>query len=339
MDSQIEFSPKAIYQIANIMATQNSVDPNYMKGPELVSLFNVLGYPDAYTFSDGRGIQTVDYGEGLSRLTYVTKRLLDLNKVYQVPNAIQEFSKRAQQPSEFLNSVQKVLEPMGLLQQLPNVSTEPTLSENVNENSEINAVDDTKLVDDKISVIEKSNLKIYDERKKSLEESVLGEIPDGHRVVFISYSWDSPSHKEWVAKLAKDLADNGIYVLLDEYLEGGTTLSSFMELGIERAKKVLVIGTPNYREKCLGLSSGVAFEESIIRESMFQNLGTKKFIPCLRLGELTQSFPLILSGCKGYDFRKDDNYTTILDDLCRDIYGQPRRPRPKLGDVPDYAKQ
>ena len=111
-----------------------------------------------------------------------------------------------------------------------------------------------------------------------------------------------------------------------------------MELGIERAKKVLVIGTPNYREKCLGLSSGVAFEESIIRESMFQNLGTKKFIPCLRLGEFTQSFPLILSGCKGYDFRKDDNYTTILDDLCRDIYGQPRRPRPKLGDVPDYAK-
>lgn len=29
MDSQIEFSPKAIYQIANIMATQNSADPNW----------------------------------------------------------------------------------------------------------------------------------------------------------------------------------------------------------------------------------------------------------------------------------------------------------------------
>lgn len=50
MDSQIEFSPKAIYQIANVMATQNSADPNYMKGPELVSLFNTLGYLDAYTF-------------------------------------------------------------------------------------------------------------------------------------------------------------------------------------------------------------------------------------------------------------------------------------------------
>ena len=114
MDSQIEFSPKAIYQIANVMATQNSADPNYMKGPELVSLFNTLGYLDAYTFSDGRGIQTIDYGEGLSRLTYVTKRLQDLNKVCQVPNAIQEFCNRVQQPSEFVDSMKKLLSPFDL---------------------------------------------------------------------------------------------------------------------------------------------------------------------------------------------------------------------------------
>ena len=335
MDSQITFPPKAINLIANVMATQNSADPNYMKGPELVSLFNTLGYLDAYTFSDGRGIQTIDYGEGLSRLTYVTKRLQDLNKVCQVPNAIQEFCNRVQQPSEFVDSMKKLLSPFDLEKFVPTLSTTPNDNENTSECGNFN-IDEQAYELDKAK--EEESKKLCHERRKALEESVLGEIPDGRRVVFISYSWDSPSHKEWVAKLAKDLADNGIYVLLDEFLEGGTTLSSFMELGIERAKKVLVIGTPNYREKCLGLSSGVAFEESIIRESMFQNLGTKKFIPCLRLGEFTQSFPLILSGCKGYDFRKDDNYTTILDDLCRDIYGQPRRPRPKLGDIPDYAK-
>ena len=335
MDSQITFPPKAINLIANVMATQNSADPNYMKGPELVSLFNTLGYLDAYTFSDGRGIQTIDYGEGLSRLTYVTKRLQDLNKVCQVPKAIQEFCNRVQQPSEFVDSMKKLLSPFDLEKFVPTLSTTPNDNENTSECGNFN-IDEQAYELDKAK--EEESKKLCHERRKALEESVLGEIPDGRRVVFISYSWDSPSHKEWVAKLAKDLADNGIYVLLDEFLEGGTTLSSFMELGIERAKKVLVIGTPNYREKCLGLSSGVAFEESIIRESMFQNLGTKKFIPCLRLGEFTQSFPLILSGCKGYDFRKDDNYTTILDDLCRDIYGQPRRPRPKLGDIPDYAK-
>ena len=28
---------------------------------------------------------------------------------------------------------------------------------------------------------------------------VIGMIPEGHPVVFISYSWDSPEHKVWVS--------------------------------------------------------------------------------------------------------------------------------------------
>lgn len=337
MESEVTFPSKAIAQIANVMATQNPADPNYMKGPELVSLFNTLGYPDAYTFVGGRGIQTVDFGEGLSRLTYVTKRLQDLNKSCQIPNAMLEFSKRIQQPFEFVNSMQKVLEPMRLAQYLPKVPPMPSFEKNKNE--EENSVCSNLNLDDKKLVVEdKGNTTIYNERKKTLEESVLGDIPVGHRVVFISYSWDSSSHKEWVVKLADDLAYKGIYVLLDEYLEGGTTLASFMELGISKADKVLVIGTPNYREKCLGVSSGVAFEDSIIRARMFQNLGTKKFIPCLRVGEFEDSFPIILTGCKGFDFRKDEDYGKMLEELCRDIYGKPRRQRPKLGDIPDYAK-
>lgn len=143
MDSQIEFSPKAIYQIANVMATQNSADPNYMKGPELVSLFNTLGYLDAYTFSDGRGIQTIDYVEGLSRLTYVTKRLQDLNKVCQVPNAIQEFCNRVQQPSEFVDSMKKLLSPFDLEKFVPTLSTTPNDNENTSECGNFNIDEST----------------------------------------------------------------------------------------------------------------------------------------------------------------------------------------------------
>lgn len=142
-----------------------------------------------------------------------------------------------------------------------------------------------------------------------------------------------------MAKLADDLTSKGIYVLFDDYLDSGTTLPMFMEYGIERSDKVLIIGTPKYKEKCTGISSGVAFEDTIIRGSMFQNLGTKKFIPCLREGNFAESFPIILSGCKGHDFSKDDNYDEIIDNLCRDIYGKPRRVRPQLGDIPDYAKE
>jgi len=34
--------------------------------------------------------------------------------------------------------------------------------------------------------------------------------------VFISYSWDSPGHRDWVRSLADRLMDNGIKVMLDQ---------------------------------------------------------------------------------------------------------------------------
>ena len=336
MESDKIFPPLAIKKIANVMATQNPADANYLKGPELVSMFNALGYPDAYTFSEGRGIQTIDYGEGLSRLTYVTKRLQDLNKTYQVPNAILEFQKRIQQPLDFINSIQKILQPLNLLQYVPmiidsSVSNKVQASENI-------ANVHSQSVENAINKETDENERLYAERKKALEESILGVIPEGHPVVFISYSWDSKEHEEWVLKLSNDLASKSIYVLLDKYLEDGSMLPVFMDLGIERADKVLVIGTPRYRLKCYEPASGVAFEECIIRASISQNIGTKKFITCLREGTFKTAFPMYIGGNKGYDFTKNENYEVELDRLSRSIYGKPIIQRPSLGDIPDYAK-
>ena len=56
----------------------------------------------------------MDYGEGLSRLTYATKRLEDLNKACQIPDALAESSKRIQQPLEFVTTLQRVLKPWNL---------------------------------------------------------------------------------------------------------------------------------------------------------------------------------------------------------------------------------
>lgn len=340
MDKHVYFPPLAIKQIANVMAIQNPSAPNYLKGPELVNLFNALGYPDVYTFEEGRGILTMDYGEGLSRLTYATKRLEDLNKACQIPDALQEFSKRIQQPLEFVAILQRVLKPWNLENFVPKIESEVFQVNNDGLNKpDVVGVEKTKIADVRIEKKNENISKQYDARKKSQEESILGKIPEGHPVVFISYSWDSPEHKAWVAKLADDLTSKGIFVLFDDYLDSGTTLPMFMEYGIVRSDKVLIIGTPKYKEKCTGISSGVAFEDTIIRGSMFQNLGTKKFIPCLREGEFPESFPIILSGCKGHDFSKDDNYDETIDNLCRNIYGKPRRVRPQLGEIPAYAKK
>lgn len=122
------------------------------------------------------------------------------------------------------------------------------------------------------------------------------------------------------------------------FLEDGSNLPAYMDLGIERADKVLIIGTPKYQEKCYEPSSGVAFEDCIIRAGISRNIGTKKFIACLREGNFKISFPIYIGIKKGHDFTAEENYDKELESLCRDIYGRPIIQRPVLGDIPDYAK-
>lgn len=80
--------------------------------------------------------------------------------------------------------------------------------------------------------------------------SQLDQIPEDTPVVFISYSWDSEEHKQWVSDLSKDLREKfHVYTLLDQYNCGGDDLITFMQKGLKRADRVLIIGTPKYKEK------------------------------------------------------------------------------------------
>ncbi len=115
MESQkAPYPPHVIKTIAGIMASKDVCAPNYLKGPELVGLFQTLGFPDSYTFVEGRGIQTLDFGEGLSRLAYTTKRLEALNKSLQMPDAIRKFIENVQAPQDAINSIQDILQRFNL---------------------------------------------------------------------------------------------------------------------------------------------------------------------------------------------------------------------------------
>lgn len=331
MNKNIKFTPAAIKDLAAIIASRNPLHPNYLKGPELVLLFNNLGFPDAYTFESGIGIQTPDYGNGLSRLNYTLKRLNDLNNSHNVFNAIEEFLKVIKQPQEAIESINNIFgQPIQMTFDKANKATNKVevkddfdfkTSENVR-NSTVSS--------------EQSDLAI-EEPQKTIVKEVLGNLPSDRPIVFISYSWDSEEHRKWVIKLADDLTHNGIFVLIDAYQEGGTKLSAFMDLGIEYANKVLIIGTPTYKIKSY-TQSGVGFEGFIITQSIYHKIGTKKFLPCLRSGDFEKSFPLLLSDLKGYDFSNNENYDRELESLCREIYNKPLSQRPSLGDIPDYAK-
>lgn len=320
-----------IQKLASIIASSDSSSDLYMKGPELVDLFNNLGFPDTYTFVEGRGIQTADFGEGLSRLTYTLKRIENLNKSFRVYEACTLFISRCKDSDLALKKINEVLSASALdtIVLCDNVDRMEVISSpvKVEENDIINTIEQVN-----------SNESINQELKK-LQDSILGEIPSERKVVFISYSWDSKEHQEWVGQLADDLTKNGIYVLYDGYNEDGTPIDMFMELGIQRADKVIVIGTPNFLLKYNASSSGAAFEGYIIRAYVIQSVGTKKIIPCLRKGNYKLSFPMILSSRKGHDFSDDNNYEQELEDLCREIWEKPKRQRPVLGAIPQYVTE
>lgn len=330
MDNR-KLPPLVIQKLASIIASSDSSSDLYMKGPELVDLFNNLGFPDTYTFVEGRGIQTADFGEGLSRLTYTLRRIESLNKSSRVYEACSLFVARCKNPGLALEKINEVLSASAL---------DAIVFHEKVDSGEVVTYPDKDEGNDLLKPIEQVNSdESISKELKILQDSILGEIPSDRKVVFISYSWDSKEHQEWVGQLADDLTKNGIYVLYDGYNEDGTPIDMFMELGIQRADKVIVIGTPNFLLKYNASSSGAAFEGYIIRAYVIQSVGTKKIIPCLRKGNYKLSFPMILSSRKGHDFSDDNNYELELEDLCREIWEKPKRQRPMLGAIPKYVTE
>ena len=81
---------------------------------------------------------------------------------------------------------------------------------------------------------------------------------------FISYSWDSSSHKEWVRFLAEQLQQNGVYTYLDQWdVSLGDQLPKFMETSIRGSNFVLLICTANFATKANAGRGGAGYEKSI----------------------------------------------------------------------------
>ena len=125
------------------------------------------------------------------------------------------------------------------------------------------------------------------------------------KILFIAYSHDDEEHMAWVKKFANDLCRLGSFeVLLDQDQPRGSSLTRFMEIGLERADKVLIIGTPEYKQKSEA-GKGAAFEGSIISTELMHNIDTTKFYPILRSGSFETSFPPALQGRIGDDLSDD----------------------------------
>jgi predicted transcriptional regulator len=79
--------------------------------------------------------------------------------------------------------------------------------------------------------------------------------------VFVSCSHDSPTHKQWVLKLAADLRTNGVDALIAQWdLSPGEDIPTFMEQGLTSADRVVTVCSARYVERANNGRGGVGYE-------------------------------------------------------------------------------
>lgn len=114
-------------------------------------------------------------------------------------------------------------------------------------------------------------------------------------------------------------------------------MTYFMEQSIATADKVLVILTPNYKNKAEKRENGVGYETSIISQSILSSPISKiKFVPILRKGNISTASPMHLASKLYHDMRDDTKYYDCLFELARLVYDKIAVNKPDLGPIPDF---
>lgn len=269
----------------------------YIKGPDFYNL--ILKFSDEIPPSYGGYIEELRKKEfSTSRVDYY-KRLID--------------SLSEDRRMSFYGEIQTYIENHFIIHQNESINADQSLS-------------DWEIVT--MTTEEVSTPFLTDESKDSKEE---------HPIVFISYSWDSVEHENWVLNLATRLqSEFGIEVILDKWeLKLGKPLPHFMEHAITDSQRVICVMTPNYKKKTDKLSGGVGVEYSIISSEIQKDVRTDKFIPLFRSGNM-DDIPTFLAGRDFIDMRNNAEFDTRIKDLARDIWNEPKYKKPVLGAKPKF---
>ncbi len=154
--------------------------------------------------------------------------------------------------------------------------------------------------------------------------------------VFISYSWDNDQHKAWTKALAARLRDNGVDATLDQWeMVPGDRLPEFMERAIRENSYVLIICTPNYKQKADGRKGGVGYEGDIMTADVFAKGNHRKYIPVLRGGSVDEVVPTWLNGKIHIDLCNDLYSEASYSDLLATLFNR-REQAPPIGVAPSH---
>jgi len=163
------------------------------------------------------------------------------------------------------------------------------------------------------------------------------EIPK----IFISYSWTTPKHEDWVINLAERLVSDGVDVLIDKWdLKEGHDKFNFMETMVRSSEiqKVLIVLDKKYSEKAELRTGGVGTETQIISPKIYSDVSQEKFIPIVTENDDDGNafVPIFLESRIYIDFSNENNFEENYEKLLRNIFQRPAYSKPKIGKAPRY---
>lgn len=151
---------------------------------------------------------------------------------------------------------------------------------------------------------------------------------------FISYSWDSKEHEEWVMKFYATLRKYGIDAKLDKFETQGKTvnLNHMMVENIRDNDYTIVIMTDKYAEKANKLIGGVGIETQMLYNYISTN---KNKIILVKRDTSSKCIPFYLEGLSYIDFSNNEKLSESFDELLRRILDIKKYEDTNLGIIPN----
>jgi hypothetical protein len=141
--------------------------------------------------------------------------------------------------------------------------------------------------------------------------------------VFISYSHDSPEHREQVLALSERLRKDGLETLLDQYVNGSPKQGwpRWMLNQFDAADSVLIVCTATYYRRFRGhevpgKGKGVDWEGALITQEIYDERSqTLKFVPVFLSAAVEEHIPEPLRSGTHYSLTSEDAYQRLYDFL------------------------
>ncbi|TEA60219.1 TIR domain-containing protein, partial [Pseudomonas sp. CH235] len=161
--------------------------------------------------------------------------------------------------------------------------------------------------------------------------------------LFISYSWSTPDHQQWVMTLATELRESGVDVILDKWdLREGHDSIGFMESMVtdESVTKVIIVSDKAYATKADGRAGGVGTESQIISAKVYESSKQEKFVAVVPEKEDGKAWLPTFYGKRIYiDLSEAENYSKNFEQVLRWNYDQPLHLKPEIGTRPAFLTE